>query len=148
MAIRRIPVPSTPRSSYDPSRPISGLLWAQIAMLEEAVLAHDPTSPSRQQHPKTEGQAARYIRSLHARLHEHLRRVAAERKDAVLSDKAAFASRSISTSAGEKRWPATQGPSANLRRLAAAGATAPAVRRRAAVARTSKAASRKPRRSR
>jgi hypothetical protein len=41
MAIRRIPVPSTPRSSYDPSRPISGLLWAQIAMLEEAVLAHD-----------------------------------------------------------------------------------------------------------
>jgi hypothetical protein len=116
MAIRKISVPKVPKSSYDPDRPISGLLKAQIAMLEEANLSHDPTMVVRDRAPKTEGQAARYIHELHSTLREHLKKKAADQN--ALSPtalRAALGPRSTSTPDGSKRWPATAGPSAAAR---------------------------------
>jgi hypothetical protein len=120
MAIRKITVPKTPKSAYDPGRPASGLLKAQIAMLESANLSHDLTTVVRAKPPKTEGEAARYIQKLHAALHEQLKRTANDR--AALSpaeSRAALAPRSTSTSDGGKRWPAIAGPSAVARRRGA-----------------------------
>jgi hypothetical protein len=124
MAIRKITVPKTPKSAYDPSRPLSGLLKAQIAMLEAANLSHDATAIVRTRRPQTEGEAARYIQKLHADLREHLKRASTYR--AALSpaeSRAALAPRSTSTSDGAKRWPAIAGPSAVARRRYASSDT-------------------------
>src|SRR5436190_5247336 len=112
MAIRKITVPKTPKSSYDPGRPVSGLLKAQIAMLEAANLSYDPRTALRARRPKTEGEAAQYIRTLHAELHVHLKRTATDRAALTPAEsRAELAPRSTSTSEGQKRWPAIAGPS-------------------------------------
>jgi len=117
MAIRKITVPKTPKSAYDPGRPASGLLKAQIAMLEAANLSHDVTTVVRKTPPKTEGEAARYIQKLHASLRDHLQRAATARAAySPAESRAAQAPRSTSTNDGGKRWPAIAGPSAEARR--------------------------------
>jgi hypothetical protein len=120
MAIRKITVPKTPRSAYNPDRPVSGLLKAQIAMLEQANLSHDPATPVKgSRGPKTEGQAARYIQQLHSALHDHLRTSAAVRNALPPTAlRAALAPRSSSTPDGSKKWPATAGPSTTARQRA------------------------------
>jgi hypothetical protein len=118
MAIRKITVLKTPKSAYDPGRPASGLLKAQIAMLEAANLSHDATATVRARPPQTEGEAARYIQKLHAELKDRLKRTISDR--AAMSPeklRAALAPRSTSTSDGGKRWPAIAGPSAAGRRV-------------------------------
>jgi hypothetical protein len=116
MAIRKITVPKTPKSSYNPNRPVSGLLKAQIAMLEAANLSHDATAVVRARPPKTEGEAARYIRKLHTELHDRLKRTETEREALTPAEtRAASAPRSTSTYEGAKRWPATAGPSVAAR---------------------------------
>ena len=125
MAIRKITVPKTPKSAYDPGRPMSGLLKAQIAMLESANLSHDVTMAVKARPPKTEGEAARYIQKLHAALHDHLKRTANDRAAfSPAESRAALAPRSTSTSDGGKRWPAIAGPSAAARRRGTTSDTA------------------------
>lgn len=69
MAMIKIPKP--PKSSYDPDRPVSGLLKAQILHLQEA----EQRLPQRHQSDiyintiKTEGEAAEYIRHVTEALH-------------------------------------------------------------------------------
>jgi hypothetical protein len=121
MAIRKITVPKTPKSAYNPDRPASGLLKAQIAMLEAANLSYDAKAAARTRRPKTEGEAARYIQKLHASLHSHLKRTANDRAALTPAEsRAALAPRSTSMSDGSKRWPATAGPSVTAQRSEAA----------------------------
>src|SRR5213075_1649047 len=60
----RIKVPKPPRSAFNPDRPASSLLRAQILHLEHALGV--PESPPNKRW--TEGAAARYIAELTARL--------------------------------------------------------------------------------
>jgi hypothetical protein len=116
MAVRKIKVPKTPKSAYNPERPISGLLRAQIAMLEEANLSFEPALSLKDRKPATEGQASRYIQYLHAKLRGHLKKKAEDQS--ALSPRelrAALAPRSSALPDGSKRWAATIGPSVDLR---------------------------------
>src|SRR5262249_6924841 len=58
-----IKVPKTPKSAYNPNRPAGLLLQAQIVHLEHAL-----GMPERKPKRRTEGEAARYIATLTARL--------------------------------------------------------------------------------
>ncbi|HEY6339777.1 MAG TPA: hypothetical protein VIW68_14900 [Candidatus Sulfotelmatobacter sp.] len=66
-----IKIPKPPKSSYDPDRPVSGLLKAQILHLQEV----EQRLPQRHQSDiyinaiKTEGEAAEYIRHVTEALH-------------------------------------------------------------------------------
>jgi hypothetical protein len=125
--IRTIKVPKVPRSAYNPERPASELLKAQIAMLEQANLSFDPGTAVRARAPQTEGQAARYIQQLHAALRGHLRKRTEQQNELSPTElRAALAPRSSSTADGSKRWAATAGPSVRLResRKAAPGTAA------------------------
>ncbi len=61
-----IKVPKTPKSAYNPKRPANNLLRAQIEHLEHA--ADGPTRALRRPVQRTEGEAARYIAELTARV--------------------------------------------------------------------------------
>jgi hypothetical protein len=64
-----ITVPKTPKSAFNPNRPPSGLLQAQIQHLEAA--AGIPQNRMARQAPaRTEGQAADYIARLTAQIYE------------------------------------------------------------------------------
>ena len=116
LAIRKIRVPKTPKSAYNPDRPLSGLLKAQIGMLEEANLSFEPTMKTKDRKPATEGQAARYIEYLHARLRDHLKKRAEDQNALSPNElRAALAPRSSAMSDGSKQWAATTGPSVNMR---------------------------------
>jgi len=130
MAVRKISVPKVPKSAYNPDRPISGLLKAQIAMLEEANLSHDPTMAVRSRGPQTEGQAARYIQQLHSTLREHLDKKEVEQKELPSTERRAIGPRTASTADGGKKFAATAGPSAAARQRALADVKTPASRAR------------------
>src|SRR5262245_44066054 len=107
IAIRKIKVPKTPKSAYNPERPISGLLKAQIAMLEEANLSFSPATDVKERKPATEGQAAQYIRYLHTRLREHLKKTVEDQSGlSPMELRAALAPRSSAMPDGRKRWAA------------------------------------------
>lgn len=143
MTIRKIPVPKTPRSAYNPGRPVSGLLSAQVKMLELAVLSHDAASSLRKAHPRTEGEAARYVQTLHETLRGHLKKSEAERAQRSPDHaRSVRTSRSTSTRDGAKQYPATAGPSVAAR--SAVPAKKPAAVN-AAVKTRAKKAVRKPR---
>jgi hypothetical protein len=65
-----IKVPSTPRSAYDPKRPPNALLLTQVRELEKAVIAAG--RKVRRQTPRTEAQAASYMRHLNRALYQQL----------------------------------------------------------------------------
>ena len=84
-----ITVPKTPKSAFKPGRPLSGLLKAQLDMLEAAAAAYHPAvsvtpgplkvgaprpaarkATVRRAAPRTEAQAARRIADLHAQFHQ------------------------------------------------------------------------------
>jgi hypothetical protein len=116
MAVRKIKVLKAPKSAYNPERPISGLLKAQIAMLEEANLSFEPALRLKDRKPATEGQASRYVQYLHARLHGYLKKKAEDQS--ALSPRelrAAQAPRSSALPDGSKQWAATAGPSVDVR---------------------------------
>jgi hypothetical protein len=63
-----IKVPKTPKSAYNPRRPASDLLKAQVEHLEAASnLPGD--AARRRRRPRTEGEAAKYIEELTRTLH-------------------------------------------------------------------------------
>jgi hypothetical protein len=68
MAIIRIP--SVPRSAYNENRPANALLLAQVRELEKAVRAAG--RKVQRLKPRTEGQAAAYIRHLNRALHQQV----------------------------------------------------------------------------
>lgn len=136
MAIRIVSVLKTPRSSYNPDRPMSGLLASQVTMLEEALLTYEPAYASRRRKPKTEKEAAKYVTSLHARLNEHKKasedaQTAAAAAMTVVAGVAAASARvsaahSVATRDGGKRFASTRGPSVSVRQLTAPVAATPA----------------------
>ena len=65
-----IKVPSTPRSAYDPKRPPNALLLTQVRELEKAVIAAG--RKVRRQTPRTEAQAASYMRHLNRALYQQV----------------------------------------------------------------------------
>ena len=88
-----IQVPKPPKSAFDPNRPVSSLLVAQMEYLHEA----EKRLPSRYHSQiyinavKTEGEAAKYIRHVTEAIHEaHLEaafarmRVVPKRKRAII----------------------------------------------------------------
>lgn len=66
--MRVIKISRTPMSAYDPGRPASALLTAQIEHLEAAAGIH-PGDARKRRRPRTEGQAAKYIEELTRMLH-------------------------------------------------------------------------------
>jgi hypothetical protein len=64
-----IKVPKTPKKAFDPSRPPSGLIQAQIQHLEAAAGIYSGTT-ARRAKARTEGEAADYIAQLTARIYE------------------------------------------------------------------------------
>lgn len=134
MATRIVSVLKTPRSSYNPDRPISGLLESQVTMLEEALLTYEPDYSRRRRKPKTEKEAAQYIGRLHECLNEHMKDAADAAKAHAGADGAKTAGvaatfargssppRSVATREGAKRFAATQGQSVSVRRLTEGGA--------------------------
>jgi hypothetical protein len=67
-----IAVPKTPESAFDPNRPASALLQAQIDHLEHALNKESPTHVQR-----TERQASKYIAALTAEILRQQRKSAA-----------------------------------------------------------------------
>jgi hypothetical protein len=65
-----IKMPATPRSAYDPKRPANALLLAHVRELEKAVA--EAGRRVRRKKPKSEGQAAAYIRHLNRALHQQI----------------------------------------------------------------------------
>jgi hypothetical protein len=68
MATIRIPL--TPRTAYNPDRPANALLLAQVRELEKAVRARG--RQVKRYTPRTEAEAAAYIRHLHRALHHQV----------------------------------------------------------------------------
>jgi hypothetical protein len=65
-----IKLPRIPWNAYDENRPANALLLAQVRELERAVRAAGRRVVSG--HPKTEGEAAAYIRHLNRALHHQV----------------------------------------------------------------------------
>jgi hypothetical protein len=63
-----IKIPKTPKSAFNPSRPASTLLKAQVEQLEAATGIHAGDTRERRR-PRTEGEAAKYIEQLTRGLH-------------------------------------------------------------------------------
>jgi hypothetical protein len=64
-----IKVPKTPKTAFDPNRPPSGLIQAQIQHLEAAAGIY-PGTAARRAKLRTEGESAEYIAQLTARIYE------------------------------------------------------------------------------
>ena len=64
-----IKVPKTPKSAYNPGRPASALLKAQVEHLEAAAGVQAGDVRKRRRPPRTEGEASKYIEQLTRTLH-------------------------------------------------------------------------------
>ena len=67
---KTIKMPSTPRSAYDEKRPPNALILNQVRELEKAVMEAGRGVKSKK--PKSEGQAAAYMRHLNRALHQQV----------------------------------------------------------------------------
>jgi hypothetical protein len=65
-----IKVPKTPKSAFNPGRPPSGLIQAQIQHLEAAAGTYQDATARRRSKVRTEGEAADYIAQLTAQVYQ------------------------------------------------------------------------------
>lgn len=91
-----IKVPKTPRSAFNPDRPIDGLIQAHVKHFQEV------TGEGPRRKPRTEGEAADYLARMSQGMYDEVARPRAKKKAKKKAKKARPVKRSAKAKKGKK----------------------------------------------